>query len=93
MIVNTLNSSKRSNTEDKTTCFGNSNVDTNFSKEQYLVKKKKEEEEEECSYQTKKTHGAKIYLTGWSTHKFLNYFKKFYSSSRTSSCQNISSRR
>ena len=41
MIVNTLNSSKRSNTEDKTTCFGNSNVDTNFSKEQYLVKKKK----------------------------------------------------
>ena len=57
MIVNTLNSSKRSNTEDKTTCFGNSNVDTNFSKEQYLVKKKKE-----CSYQMKETHGAKIYL-------------------------------
>lgn len=88
MIVNTLNSIKRSNMEDKITCFGNSNVDINFSKEQYLVKKKKE-----CSYQMKETHGAKIYLTGWSTHKFLNYFKKFYSSNRTSSCQNISSRR
>lgn len=41
MIVNTLNSIKRSNMEDKITCFGNSNVDINFSKEQYLVKKKK----------------------------------------------------
>lgn len=41
MIVNTLNAIKRSNMEDKITCFGNSNVDINFSKEQYLVKKKK----------------------------------------------------
>ena len=54
MIVNTLNSSKRSNNEDKTTCFGNSNVDTNFSKEQYLVKKKKKKKKKNFLIKRKK---------------------------------------
>ena len=62
MVVNTLNSIKRSNTEDKIRCFGNGNVNTNFGKEQYLVKT--------VFLPNKKTHGAKIDLIGVHTDFF-----------------------
>lgn len=60
-------------------------MNTNFGKEQYLVKT--------VYLPNEKTHGAKIYLDLIGVHRFLQYFKKFYNSNRRYSCPNISSLR